>query len=561
MTEKDKKWLIKNNDIISGPHTVEEITAEWESGNISPFATACLPQQECWLFITNHPDFSHLKNKDTQSSVTQKSSSQTVTATITETDVSPANNSPAPPQTRGSDTVEVVHHKTTKQQHLSEIQTEVTKGINSSTFYWGAGVLAILLWGVFFFKSSKNTSDPPLNSESAQSQEGLFYFQSGYYAKAMEYWKTHNVNTKDQTLFKILQLQFENDIYSGTQIIESDTNELNTHEKQIVTALTQLKNNNKEAAKRTLMELVQQDSSKEIKTTALNNLILLSAQEGNCSEVNQYVRRSSSNNLNSFAFSLCVLKSPEANDDQKRTAKEILQTVIEKKQDYYQESLVIMAHIHQQNDRDEEALSLVRILLNVDPHLTENHYHDVFIDRTLYSWKELVPLCEDIYHSQSDNKFYTAFYAYCLARVQDYESAQRLIQQARRMDSGNTLFTALHAYIAKASHLDEESTLILGNALQNNSEFNYELPYILQAQFCETKQDWSCAVNNWLLILKINPDSLSALGGMAYSKYQEAHYEEAREYIQRGLKADIDNSYSPLIFVHLQLQNQLKAQQ
>ena len=297
-----------------------------------------------------------------------------------------------------------------------------------------------------------------------------------------------------------------------------------------------------------------------MKNAALNNLILLSAQEGNCSKVDQYIKQSQSNNLNSFAFSLCVLKSSTSNESQKRTAEEILQTIIEKKQDYYQESLIIMAHLRQQKNRDTEVLALIQTLLNVDPHLTENHYYNVFIDRTIYSWNALIPLCKDIYNSRRDNKFYVAFYAYCLARFKNYESAQRLIRRSQNMDSKNTLFKALHAYIAKISHSYEESTLILGNALQNNSEFNYELPYILQAQFCETNQDWNCAIDNWLLILTINPQSLSALGGMAYSKYQKTHYEEAREYIQRGLKADIDNTYSPLIFVHLQLQNELKAQ-
>ncbi len=56
-----KKWMIKNNGFILGPFTEEEVFAEWKKGYLSPFATASLPGQACWLFITNYKEFSHLK--------------------------------------------------------------------------------------------------------------------------------------------------------------------------------------------------------------------------------------------------------------------------------------------------------------------------------------------------------------------------------------------------------------------------------------------------------------------------------------------------------------------
>ena len=43
---EEKKWLIKNNNKIIGPFSESEIKKELEKGDISHFATACVPGQE-----------------------------------------------------------------------------------------------------------------------------------------------------------------------------------------------------------------------------------------------------------------------------------------------------------------------------------------------------------------------------------------------------------------------------------------------------------------------------------------------------------------------------------
>ena len=561
----EKKWLIKNNDIISGPYTKDEITKEWESGNISPFATICLPKQPYWLFITNYPEFSHLQQKTTESTTTSNQLvSQTITATVKKSNVSISNRTQIELKKQPPDNTPKPSQKTyplrnpppvSQQQAPLEAQDETKKKINLNFIYYGVAGLSIALMAIFFFLLFTNTPSPQANSNGTQAPMGISYFKSGYYTKAIEYFQNHSTNSEEQILLKILKLQLHNDIDSGKQLIESPTTKISTQEEQMISALIQLKSNDIDSAKDVFIELSQSDSPKEIQTPALNNLILLSAKNGDCIQAGQYIKQGQSNNLNSFALALCIIKSPTANTSQKRTAEKLLKSIIKKKQDYYQESLLVMTYLQKKDNRSADILPDIQTVLNIDPHLTDNHYHDIFVDRTIYSWNELIPLCQNIYDTQKDNKFYIAFYAYCLARFQDYESAKHLIQQSRSKDSEDTLLAALHAYIAQTSHLKEESVLILGNSVQHNSEFNYDLPYILQAQFCETNQDWDCAIDHWLLVLKNKPKSLSALGGIAYSKYQKFLYREAKAYMKRGLESDTDNTYSPMIYVHLEMQN------
>lgn len=80
----DKKWLIKNNGHILGPLTTEEVIQEWNKGFFSPFATALLPGQACWLFITNYKEFSKLK-RSSETETDGSFSTQSVTHSTAQT--------------------------------------------------------------------------------------------------------------------------------------------------------------------------------------------------------------------------------------------------------------------------------------------------------------------------------------------------------------------------------------------------------------------------------------------------------------------------------------------
>ena len=96
----DKKWLIKNNGHILGPLTTEEVIQEWNKGFFSPFATALLPGQACWLFITNYEEFSKLKRAsqpEGESSVPTQSVTTQTGSTEPAADIHKVTTSHSPP--------------------------------------------------------------------------------------------------------------------------------------------------------------------------------------------------------------------------------------------------------------------------------------------------------------------------------------------------------------------------------------------------------------------------------------------------------------------------------
>jgi tetratricopeptide (TPR) repeat protein len=239
--------------------------------------------------------------------------------------------------------------------------------------------------------------------------------------------------------------------------------------------------------------------------------------------------------------------------EQKMKAEYFLQEISKRREDYYQEAMVGLIYIKSQRGK-AAVLNLIETLLDSDPELTNGYYYNVYIDRKFYSWPELLPMCEKIYSTNKDNQLMITFYAYCLVRAHRYELAQKFIQKAILIDSSNVLIKTVHAYIAGFINLRDQSVLILGDAIQSNFDMKYMLPYILQAQFCEENKDWECAVQNWRLVLKNTPNSISSLGGLAYAKYNQGHYGEARVYMERGFDIDDRGLYSRLLFVEKMLQ-------
>ena len=79
---KDKKWLIKKNDEILGPFSDEEVEEELNTGNFSVLDSACLPDRQVWLCLSNYKQFSEFKSEQKEPSGTI---AQTLLSRITDT--------------------------------------------------------------------------------------------------------------------------------------------------------------------------------------------------------------------------------------------------------------------------------------------------------------------------------------------------------------------------------------------------------------------------------------------------------------------------------------------
>ena len=547
---EDKLWLIKDNNKISGPFSASEVKKELEKGYITPFATACVPGQIFWGFVAAYPEFVNHTDVTCLTEMTKAlESGMTITdiyAFQTQTQKTENTSGPSPESEAEDVSYEVI------EEHPELASLEKQKKNISSSLLISFSVILIAV-AVFFLFFRKGSDLDNTDNKSVSSHFGRVYFSAGNYSQAMQIWKEdmrkNNLSAEDKVLFQSLKFQLNDDMSQSEAMIHlyKDKN-TDSEVKKMIEALMQLKAGNLQSAHRALTALTYNNQLQEIKQAAFANLALLSARTGDCNFFNRYEESQFGNqNLIHFAFSLCLLQSKSVSVDQQEQVKYFLQEMTQKPQNYYQEALVGLAYIKYQ--KGEDISFLIKSLLDSNPYLTNSYHYNLLIDKKIYSWLQFFPLCEKIYSAKKDNKLFVAFYAYCLVRSHHYELAQEFIKKAVLIDSTDVLIKAIHAYITNLINLEDESVLILGDAIQSNFDRQYMLPYILQAQFCEKNKDWECAVQNWRLVLKNTPHSLSGLGGLAYAKYNQGHYAEAQEYVDRGFAIDHTRLYSPLLFV------------
>ena len=261
--------------------------------------------------------------------------------------------------------------------------------------------------------------------------------------------------------------------------------------KQIIQALTYIKNETPRAGKTLFNLILNTSEDAEIKTIAWANQALLSAKGKACDFFDEPTPSALMHkNLIPFLHALCLLKSPASNQEQKNKAQNILSKITQQKKDYYQLASIELINIQQH--QVQKLPSLIQQLLDNNPYLTEKEFYHVLIDRSIYSWPQILSTCENIYSKAKNNKWLIAFLGYCQARAGFYELAQQSIQKALNLDKQDALLKALHAYIAYQINLKTKALHILKDALKFNTQKNYQLPNILKARFCDNASDLPC---------------------------------------------------------------------
>jgi len=575
MPKNIKKWLIKNNNKIIGPFSESEVKKQLKTGNIVPFATVSIPGQEFWGFISSYPEFSSDVNlgttKLTNTFGTGKStvaiSKDTITKTdpdneITEStlfqqatgtriasidDLTDTDKNNLESEDKQDHTIKEAIYKVVEENKIVPSRSYKKKIKQSHFFTNTTAILMILFLAVFFIKPYIDKTNPV--SETTTTIHGMKYFSAGAYKTALKIWQQQH---QEKTLkgdgllwFHILSFQLKNDLQQ-VEVINNFTQNKNIHIDpeviQMIKALSYFKKDNVELAKKSLENILAHAQLEEIKEAAFSNSSLIATKTGDCSFFNNKPKYNN-NHLNQFSYGFCLLKTKQF-----QKAKQVLEQITYQPSDYYSEALIGLIYLQMQNN--EEPTELIKKLLDSNPYLTEDHYYSVFIDRNIYSWPELLPICQKVYSNYKNNQWAVVLYAYCLNRANNYTLDKQFIKKAIAMDPENVLIKSIHAYInsSMANHQDQFA-LILGDAIHSNSDAKYTLPHILQARFCEQKTDWECAVQHWKTVLEHRPHSIAALGGLAYSKYNQKYFTEAREYLDRALSKSNQDNYSPLIFV------------
>ncbi len=189
----------------------------------------------------------------------------------------------------------------------------------------------------------------------------------------------------------------------------------------------------------------------------------------------------------------------------------------------------------------------LREYLDRDPQLTNDHRHNVFIYRGHTQWKMLGRFCEQMAGKLGTNPRAAVLMASCYSHEGRWDQARKHIMKAVQQSPKDALVQAWFSYVLQESGDATEGSVVLAKANDLNRRGEFVLPALLQARWCQSKEDWDCARDSWQRIYEHNLDSLPAVAGLAVFQANRGTRNEAFRMMERGFKISPD--YIPLLLL------------
>ena len=190
-----------------------------------------------------------------------------------------------------------------------------------------------------------------------------------------------------------------------------------------------------------------------------------------------------------------------------------VQTLIDQHQDFRQEGLVLGALLDLEAGNKRAAMARARAALDVDPDLTNEHWHDPFLYLEPLGWRSLVSVCRRL-ADELKSPVTRALLGLCLFKAGNRTEAGEIISDAvaQTTGAGTQLLQSVNAYIMTASNRLEDARAALKIATKEDPPV---LATIMKARVCARGGDAVCAEQAWLDIHQSESTNLPALIGLA----------------------------------------------
>ena len=202
-----------------------------------------------------------------------------------------------------------------------------------------------------------------------------------------------------------------------------------------------------------------------------------------------------------------TLKAPR-----RKEAERAIQRLYEKHFDYRQEAYIVGAALDLDAGDAEAAAVKARAALDVDPDLTQDHWHDPSLFLDPLGWRTLLPLCRRL-NDEIKSVPARALMAYCLGRVGEREDASKIINDALGPLPDESLLHAVNAYLLFRSGRIEDARGAVRMAGRQKQPTT--LANLMRARLCVHASDDACAEEGWRLLAAATPPVLASLSGLA----------------------------------------------
>jgi tetratricopeptide (TPR) repeat protein len=571
MVEKNAPWLVKCGDRILGPMEASDVTALLKSREIHVLDEVAQPLRR-WLSIQEIEAFREAvlelrsAGHPTQSDNTTGVSSGTISVTA------PVDGEPGrldDDLTPGPGSLsEIVYEDIREKQQVTKSTATTTSNsyglANSVTVleearsttrlvWWAVVAIAVLAGGFFtyqeFFKAPHQLEANLQND----FERGMLALDAGDYATALDRFSRFNeAHPEDDRVYLYLGpllIQVESQTVRGKQLLNKaiEHNPKVAREAWTGIGVAEMIDGHLDLASDAFHKSLEQDAEY---FPALIDLGILQMQRQQYSKAKatfeSVINRSDGEAAAFLLYAETLIDLYQQDHDRNNLAEGLraLTDFLRNATDYAQEAEFIALYTEVLKGDTTKALQRVDKVLDWDPQLTDDHRHNIFIYSRRLSWGSWVRWCEQSQAALGVSPSSTALWAFCLYRSDRALEARKMIENAVAQSPKDSLIQAIYSFILHSSSLEDGASVALGKALEADPSGSYQLPLMLQAQFCDRQKDLECSQKYWKQLIAKNPNNLTAIAGLAQAALDAGDTAQLTSQLARGLTLSPD--YKPL---------------
>lgn len=572
MAQDKLPWLIKSSGRILGPFPTDKVGDLLRTREISVLDEIATPMRR-WQTIQYHEEFKDIIDKLRRQQVSDKTEATwtpTGTAGLTQTvtDVGEADlTAELTPdlesfQGRGREIViqNVPEQVQTpppvatgrfqpQQSQNAAIQQKVdrtTRGL------WLVTLIVLTVAGLFAYRQHKSGAGSSSNFQSLK-QNVISLVQVGHYAEALKELKAYYTDPDQAGELSIyygsLLIQVENQTVLGRRLLHSVINGRRPEIKQAYSGLgmADLIDGQLDAAEGNFDKAISLDRDY---VPAIVNLAAVALQKGEYSKAKAQALRAlklsphQGEALLMLAEAQLYLFKADKNVGQLNEVGQTIRQFRSRQWDFAPE-LGFYSLYFDFLRRERFLEDKILTYLDMDPRLTLDHRHNVFIYSGRNQWRVMSRYCEQMVDQLGEGAKATALLAACYAHEGRWSTALRAVEKAVNQSPKDPLIQAWYSYILRESGDADQASVVLSRAMELNRRGQYVLPMLMQARFSQSNNDVDGARRAWQSIYERNTEYLPAVAGLAWAQLHGKTPGEGQKMVEKGL--GISPDYIPLL--------------
>ncbi|MBX7232494.1 MAG: tetratricopeptide repeat protein [Bdellovibrionales bacterium] len=227
-------------------------------------------------------------------------------------------------------------------------------------------------------------------------------------------------------------------------------------------------------------------------------------------------------------------------------AEQEAQSFLNKSLDYQQELQFTIVYLSYLKGTLKNVDQEIRKILNIDPDQTQDFVHSLYFHRGPAEWSLLGSWCHQLVENIPDQPSSVALKALCFYKEGQTTSAKVEIEKSINQSPRDPLLQALYASLLKSAGYGGEASVALGRAIELDRANEYSLPKLLQAKFCEDREDYECANIYWLKLLEDERIQPIANVGMSLIYLNKNLKEESLRFLNQSTST-LGSNYKPYL--------------